>query len=74
MKGVPARDLMVLTGDFNSKIGGLQKDYPENMGSNTLGAHNERGVRLLNFCAKHGLVVLNTLFEKRRKHTWTSPD
>ena len=41
-----------------------------------LGAQNEAGQRLTEFCQENALVIANTLFQqhKRRLYTWTSPD
>ena len=41
-----------------------------------LGANNEAGQRLIEFCQENALVTANTLFQqhKRRFYTWTSPD
>ena len=44
-------------------------------GKYSLDKQNERGDRLVEFCAKHKLVIANTLFKnhKRRIYTWTIP-
>lgn len=36
---------------------------------------NERGQRLLEFCAKHNLIITNTCFDphRRRRYTWKMP-
>ena len=41
-----------------------------------LGIQNEAAQRLTEFCQENSLVIANTLFQqnKRRCHTWTSPD
>ena len=41
-----------------------------------LGAQNEAGQRLIEFCQENAQVIANTLFQqhKRRLYTWTSPD
>ena len=41
-----------------------------------LGAQNEAGQTLTEFCPDNALVITNTLFQqhKRRLYTWTSPD
>ena len=46
------------------------------MGKFGLGAQNEAGKRLIEFCQENALVIANTLFQqhKRRHYTWTSPD
>ena len=41
-----------------------------------LGAQNEEGQKLTEFCQENALVIANTLFQKhkRRYYIWTSPD
>ena len=41
-----------------------------------VGAQNEAGQRLTEFCQENELVIANTLFQqhRRRLYTWTSPD
>ena len=50
--------------------------YPETVGRFGLGRRNERGERLLQFCAMNNLVTTNTIFKHKlqRRVTWTSPD
>ena len=37
--------------------------------------YNERGIKLLQYCAIHNLFIENTIFKhkERRRYTWTSP-
>ena len=72
---IPNRDELILLGDFNAKIGGLNSFYPENIGSHTNSArgYNDRGIRLANFCKVNRLFINNSGFKHRRKYTWTSP-
>ena len=41
-----------------------------------LGVQNEAGQRLIEFCQKNALVIVNTLLQqhKRQLYTWSSPD
>ena len=71
---VPKRDHLFIMGDFNAKLGKLHTNFPNTIGKHTLGNANDRGERLAEFCAANNLVVTNTLFKKRKLHTWTSPD
>ena len=50
--------------------------WPGVTGKFGLGAQNETGQRLTEFCQENALVIANTLFQKqkRRFYTWTSPD
>ena len=63
-----------MAGDWNTKVG--SQEIPKVTGKFGLGAENEAGQRLVEFCQKNALVIANTLFQqhKRRLYTWTSPD
>ena len=68
------KDVFFITGDWNSKVG--SQATPGVTGKFGLGARNEAGQRLTEFCQENALVTANTLFQqhKRRLYTWTSPD
>ena len=77
LDNVAKRDNLYVLGDFNAKIGGLNETYPEIVGCHTNkkeGGSNQRGLRLINFCAANDLYVVSSHFQHRRKYTWTSPD
>lgn len=74
IRDIPKRDLSTMTGDYNAKIGELNSEFPGHIGRFTIGKCNNRGIKLAKFCAENGLVITNSTFTKRRKHTWTSPD
>ena len=64
-----------IIGDWNAKVG--SQETPGVTGKFGLGARNEAGQRLIEFCQENALVIANTLFQqqhKRRLYTWTSPD
>ena len=69
---IPQRDYVFLNGDFNARVGGLNIS-PKVVGRNTMGKFNDRGQKLVDFCTRHNLAITNTMFQKRRLHTWTSP-
>jgi len=70
----PKKDVLFIIGDWNAK-GGSQ-ETPGVTGKFGLGAQNEPGQRLTEFCQENILIIANTLFQqhKRRLYTWTSPD
>ena len=73
---LPSSEHIVLPGDFNASVGSqMQEIWPEVVGSYGAGKHNERGVKLLQFCAINNLFIANTIFKhkERRRYTWTSP-
>lgn len=69
------RDELLIIGDFNAKIGGLEISYPDNIGkhNNAIRGSNDRGTRLANFCKINKLFICNSGFKHRRKYTWVSP-
>ena len=70
----PKRDVLFIIGDWNAKVG--SQETPAVTGKFGLGAQNEPGQRLIEFCQDNALVTANTLFQqlKRRLYTWTSPN
>ena len=68
------KDVLFSIGDRNAKVGG--EDTPGVTGKCGLGAQNEAGQKLKEFCQENALVITNILFQqqKRRLYTWTSPD
>ncbi|CAF2033538.1 unnamed protein product [Rotaria magnacalcarata] len=70
------KDILILTGDWNAKIGNDNTNWKSVMGKYGYGDRNERGERLLEFATVHDLYVCNTKFQHKpnRKWTWASPD
>ncbi|CAF3762347.1 unnamed protein product [Rotaria sp. Silwood1] len=68
--------MIILTGDWNAKVGNDNTDWEHVMGKHGYGTRNERGERLLEFAAEHDLFICNTRFQQkpRRKWTWASLD
>ncbi|VDO71833.1 unnamed protein product, partial [Schistosoma margrebowiei] len=71
----PTKDLTILMGDFNAKVGTDNTGYEDIMGRHGLGERNENGERFANLCAFNKLVIGGTIFPHKRMHktTWTSP-
>ena len=70
----PQKDVLFIIRDWNAKVG--SQETPGVTGKFGLGAQNEAGQRLIEFCQENALVIASTLFQqhKRRLYTWTSPD
>ena len=68
----PKKDVFFIIGDWNAKVG--SQETPGVTGKFGLGAQNEEGQRLIEFCQENALVIANTLLQqhKRRLYTWTS--
>ena len=70
------KDIIILTGHWNAKVGQDNTDWASFMGKYGYGDRNERGERLLEFATLHNLFICDTRFEQKpnRKWTWASPD
>ena len=68
------KDVLFIKGDWNSKVG--SQETPGVTGKFGLGVRNEAGQRLIEFCQKNALVIVNTLLKqhRRRLYTWMTPD
>ena len=73
---VGARDLVILMGDFNAKIGGQNEGYEEVMGKHGVGKINENGELFVETCSNNNLVIGGSVFPHKTIHktTWVSPD
>ena len=70
------KDMIILMGDLNAKIGSDNSGYEEVMGRQGLGKMNENGEMLADFCAFNNMIIGGSVFPHRRIHkaTWVSPD
>ena len=68
---VPKQDIVLLSGDFNAKIG---TGAP--IGKHALGSQNDNGERLVQFAQANDLVAANAMVRRhvRRMYTWKSHD
>ncbi|VDP03668.1 unnamed protein product [Schistosoma margrebowiei] len=58
----PTKDLTILIGDFNAKVGMDNSEYEDIMGRHGLGEKNENVESFANLCAFSKLVIGNTIF------------
>ena len=65
----PQKDDFFTTGDWNAKVG--SQEIPGIAGNFGLGAHNEAGQRLTEFCQENALVTANTLFQQHKRRLYT---
>ncbi|XP_055387796.1 craniofacial development protein 2-like [Condylostylus longicornis] len=74
LSSVPKSDILLLTGDFNAKVGSV-KTWPT-IGLRGTGTRNNNGERLRDIAEQHGLVIGGTIFPHKEipKYTWVSPD
>ena len=72
----PRRNLIVVMGDLNAKIGSDNEGYETVMGKEGLGEMNDNGERFADFCDIQDLVIGGSVFPHRRIHkaTWKHPN
>ena len=70
------KDMILMTGDFNAKVGEDNTGNERVMGKHGLGSRNENGEQFAEFCAVNSLIIGGTLFPHKKvlKATWISPD
>ena len=68
------RDILLVNGDMNCKVGGLHIEEPNVVGEHNIEhGHNDRGRTFVDFCKQNNLSTATTQFKHRRKYTWISP-
>ncbi|KAL8622673.1 hypothetical protein ACOMHN_009307 [Nucella lapillus] len=72
----PKRDLKIVMGDMNAKVGANNSDKELIMGKHGMGEQNENGELFTDFCTFNDLVIGGTVFPHKKIHkaTWISPD
>lgn len=70
------KDMTILMGDFNAKIGADNTGYNEVMGTQGLGRMNENGERFADLCSLNQFAMGGSIFPHKRIHKaiWRSPD
>ncbi|XP_047117394.1 uncharacterized protein LOC124798156 [Schistocerca piceifrons] len=76
LRQINSRDIKILMGDLNAKVGSENEGLEHIMGVHGMGIRNVNGELLIDTCAQHDLVIGGTLFPHRNCHkiTWVSPD
>ena len=65
---VGKKDMTILMGDFNAKIGSNNTGYEEVMGKQGLGEMNENGEKFADLCSLNQLVIGGSIFPHKRTH------
>ena len=70
------RDILIMPGDMNAKIGSGHHDYPESIGRYGKGKMDSNGKHLAEFVLLNDLFLKNTMFKHKMCHrtTWTGPE
>ena len=66
-----AKDITILMGAFNAKIGMDNTGYEDIMGTHGLGQMNENGERFADLCALNQLMIGGSIFPHKRIHKAT---
>ena len=76
MSNLGDKNVNVIMGDFNAKIGSDNQGYENVMGVHGLGVMNDNEERFVNACAANNIVIGGSVFPHKRIHkaTWVSPD
>ena len=69
MNEIPRKDVVILMGDWNTKIG--KGEESETVGKYGLGNRNDAGERLLEFCEENALFIANTFFKQPERRLYT---
>ena len=75
IQSTPRTDKLIILGDFNARVGTDNQTWEGIIGKNGMGKANSNGLRLLELCTVHGLLITNTIFQlpKQKKSTWMHP-
>lgn len=73
LQKIPTRDVTIIIGDLNAKIGCTKDDdHLKNVvGKYGIGMRNGRGKRLLNFCTENNLTIANAVFQQHIRRLYT---
>lgn len=76
LQRIHKKDIVILMGDLNAKVGTDNTGVRNIMGKHGLGVKNNNGDRLIELCQTFGLVICGTIFPHKdiHKYTWTSPN
>ena len=66
---IPPKNVLFIIGDWNAKVG--SQEMPGVTDKFGLGAHNEAGPWLIEFCQENALVLANTLFQQHKRRLYT---
>ena len=72
---VPKRDILLIMGDLNAKVGSERLGRESEIGPHGIGTMNENGELFADFCAVNSMVIGGTFFPHKTCHktTWVSP-
>ena len=71
----PKSDKLMLLGDFNARVGSDNTIWGDVIGQYGVGKCNSNGLRLLQTCSEHNLLITNTVYRlpTRNRTSWMHP-
>ena len=74
LENAHCRDLLLVMGDLNAKVGSDNTSFQSVIGREGYGAQNDNGERLVEWCTFNNMIIGGTLFPHHNilKLTWTS--
>ena len=68
--------MVVITEDWNGKVGSDIEGYERVIGKHGVGNKNDNGEKLCDFCGMNDLEITGTIFPHKETHKqkWISPD
>lgn len=76
MHTVNKKDILIVMGDLNAKVGCNNLGLEQVMGQHGMGISDNNGELLVDFCADNELIIGGTIFPHKNCHkvSWVSPD
>ena len=65
------RENTIIMGDMNGHVGCDRQGIRSVIGEFSIGDRNEAGERVIDFCVRNGMAIMNTFFKHRESHKWT---
>ena len=62
---------VIVMGDLNGHVGTTITGYEQAIGHQAIGESNAEGKRILDFCVRNNLSVMNTYYQHKDAHKWT---
>ena len=57
-------------GDLNGHVGTTRTGYEQAIGHQGIGESNAEGKRIVDFCVRNNLAVMNTYYQHKEAHKW----